>query len=210
MSQPEGHVKQGEEDLVCLLKKSLYGLKQSPRQWYKRFDLFITGIGFRRSSFDSCIYLKRIYKENCIYLILHVDDMLIARKDAEEIEKVKELLKFEFDMKELGPAKKILGMEISGDKKAGTLLLTQKGYLERILNKFGMRNAKPLSTPLAPHFKLSMSNSPKTEVEIDYMSKVTYSSVVRSLMHSMICTRPDIAQAVSVVSKFLSKPGKRH
>ena len=129
--------------------------------------------------------------------------MLIACKDAE-------LLKFEFDMKELGPTKKIIGIEISRDEKAGTLLLTHKGYLERILNRFGMMNAKPLSTPLALHFKLSMSNSPKTEVEIDYMSKVPYSSVVRSLMHSMVCTRPDIAQVVTVVSRFLSKPRKRH
>ena len=79
MDQPEGFVVPGKEDVVCRLKKSLYGLKQSPRQWYKRFDSFMISQGFKRSDYDSCVYLKTI-EGSTNYLLLYVDDMLIAQK----------------------------------------------------------------------------------------------------------------------------------
>lgn len=209
MEQPEGFITSGKEDCVCLLKKSLYGLKQSPRQWYKRFDSFMTSHDFNRSSFDSCVYFKRS-DDSFVYLLLYVDDMLIAAKDKDEIRKVKVQLNTEFEMKDLGAANKILGMEIIRDRKAGTLCLSQKGYIEKILQRFNMQNAKPVSTPLAAHFRLSSTLSPKTPDEIDYMSRVPYSSAVGSLMYAMVCTRPDLAYAVSMVSRYMANPGKEH
>jgi hypothetical protein len=80
MDQPEGFVVPRKENLVCRLKKSLYGLKQSPRQWYRRFDSFMISHGFKRSDYDSCVYLKTV-NGSAIYLLLYVDDMLIAAKD---------------------------------------------------------------------------------------------------------------------------------
>ena len=71
-----------------------------------------------------------------------------------------------------------------------------------------MNEAKPVSTPLGSHFKLSKEQSPKTKEEKDYMSKVPYASVISRLMYVMVCTRPDIAHAVRVVSRFMSRPGK--
>ena len=73
-----------------------------------------------------------------------------------------------------------------------------------------MNEAKPVSTPLGSHFKLSKEQSPKTEEERDHMSKVPYASAIGSLMYAMVCTRPDIAHAVGVVSRFMSRPGKQH
>ena len=73
-----------------------------------------------------------------------------------------------------------------------------------------MNEAKPMSTPLGSHFKLSKKQSPKIEEERDYMSKVPYASTIGSLMYAMVCTRPDIAHAVGVVSRFMSRPGKQH
>uniref|UniRef100_A0A2N9EZR3 CCHC-type domain-containing protein n=1 Tax=Fagus sylvatica TaxID=28930 RepID=A0A2N9EZR3_FAGSY len=108
MVQPEGFKQPGTENLVCRLKKSLYGLKQSPRQWYKR---------------------------------------------------LKSLLHKEFEMKDLGVAKKILGMEICRDREARKLWLSQKNYIRKVLEKFSMLDAKPVSTPLANHFRLSGSQS---------------------------------------------------
>jgi hypothetical protein len=112
MDQPEGFVVPGKENLVCRLKKSLYGLKQSPRQWYRRFDSFMISHGFKRSDYDSCVYLKTV-NGSTIYLLLYVDDMLIAAKDKSEIAKLKAQLNLEFEMKDLGAAKKILGVELS-------------------------------------------------------------------------------------------------
>ena len=80
MNQPEGFVILRKENLVCILKKSLYGLKQSHRQWYKRFDSFMLSHGFKRSDYDSCVYLK-IVNGSTIYLFFYVDDMLIGAKD---------------------------------------------------------------------------------------------------------------------------------
>ena len=81
MSQPEGFVAHGKQDYVCKLKKSLYGLKQSPRQWYKRFDGFMISHGFTRSPYDCCLYHKKVEDGSLVYLCLYVDDMLVAAKD---------------------------------------------------------------------------------------------------------------------------------
>ena len=124
MDQPEGFIVPGKENYVCKLKKSLYGLKQSPRQWYKRFDSFMLLNGFKRSEYDSCVYIK-IVEGSPIYLLLYVDDMLIAAKSRKEITTVKKLLSSEFDMKDLGAAKKILSMKITRDRKSSLLFLSQ-------------------------------------------------------------------------------------
>ncbi|KAG8478805.1 hypothetical protein CXB51_028698 [Gossypium anomalum] len=143
------------------VKTSLYDLKQSPRQWYKRFDSFMTSHDFKRSSFDSCVYFKKNNNGSFVYLLLYVDDMLTTAKDKGEIRKVKAQLSEEFEMKDLGPANKILGMDILKDRKANKLYLSQKGYIEKVLCRFNMQSANPVSTPLVAHFKLSAALSPQ-------------------------------------------------
>ena len=123
MTQPEGFKVAGKENLVCKLEKSLYGLKQSPRQWYKRFDKFMLGQKYTKSKYDHCVYLRKLQDGSFIYLLLYVDDMLIASRNQGEIDKLKAQLNQEFEMKDLGEAKKILGMEISRDRKLGQLCL---------------------------------------------------------------------------------------
>nr|AAT44257.1 putative polyprotein [Oryza sativa Japonica Group] len=209
MEQPEGFVVPGKENLVYRLKKSLYGLKQSPRQWYKRFDSFMFSQKFRRSNYDSCVYLK-VVDGSSIYLLLYVDDMLIAAKDKSEIEKLKAQLSSEFEMKDLGAAKKILGMEITRERHSGKLYLSQKGYIEKVLRRFNMHDAKPVSTPLAAHFRLSSDLCPQSDYDIEYMSRVPYLSVVGSLMYAMVCSRLDLSHALSVVSRYMANPGKEH
>ena len=113
-------------------------------------------------------------------------------------------------MKDLGTAKKILGMEIRRDRDAKRLWLSQAGYLNKVLERFSMENAKPVSTPLANHFCLSTSQCPKLVEETEDMSKVPYASAVGCLMYAMVCTRPDLVYAVSVVSKYMANPEKQH
>lgn len=210
MYQPEGYKVEGKESQVCRLRKSLYGLKQSPRQWYKRFDSFMIKQGFSRSSYDSCVYIQKLHGGDYIYLLLYVDDMLIASKGKVEIDKLKSKLGKEFETKNLGAAKKILGMEISRERTNQKLFLSQKGYLERVVERFGMKGSKSVVTPLAPHFRLSGNQSPTTAEDKENMKNVPYASAVGSLMYAMVCTRPDISQAVSVVSRFMANPGKAH
>ena len=210
MQQPEGFEDKRKEDLVCKLKKSLYGLKQAPRQWYKKFDSFMVGHGYQRTAADYCVYFKRYPGEKFIILLLYVDDMLIVGQDRAQISKLKEELAESFEMKDLGPTKQILGMEITRDRKNRRLWLSQERYVERILERFNMKEAKPVTTPLGGHCKLSKSSCPSTEEENKKMVVIPYSSAVGSLMYAMVCTRPDIAHAVGVVSRFLSNPGKQH
>ena len=101
-------------------------------------------------------------------------------------------------------------MKISRDRSAGTLNLSQKLYIEKVLSRFRVNDAKPRTTPLANHFKLSNEQSPKTAEERDHMALVPYASTVGSLMYAMVCTRPDIAHAVGVVSRYIENPGKEH
>ena len=133
ITHPDGFKVAGKEIWVCKLNKSLYGLKESPRQWYKRFDQFMIGHNYTRSSFDHCVYFRKLQDGYFIYLLLYVDDMLITSRNQDEMCRLKAQLSKEFEMKDLGEAKKILGMEIERDRQRGTLCLTQKQYLKKVL-----------------------------------------------------------------------------
>ena len=165
---------------------------------------------FSRTTSDHCVFMKRFADNDFIILLLYVDDMLIIGHDGSKIEGLKRELSKSFAMKDLGQAKQILGMKISRDRKNEKLWLSQENYIERVLERFNMSKAKPVSSPLAGHFKLSSKQCPTSEKEKEEMGAVPYASAVGSLMYAMVCTRPDIAHAVGVVSRFLSNPGKEH
>jgi hypothetical protein len=111
MDQPKGFIVPGKEDYVYRLRKPLYGLKQSSRQQYKRFVLFIISHSFQRLQNDSCVYLKFV-NGSPTYLLLYVYHIMIATKNMKEVDALKPQLSSEFDMKDLGAAKKLRGMEI--------------------------------------------------------------------------------------------------
>ena len=113
-------------------------------------------IGYKRCEYDFCVYVKSLDDgDSFIFLLLHVDDMLIAAKSMVKVNKLKSLLGKKFDMKDLGATTKILGMKIHRDKASGRLWLSQHSYVKRVLERFNMDNAKPVSTLLANHFRLS-------------------------------------------------------
>ena len=134
--------------MIYKLKKSLYGLKQAPRQWYRNFDYFMMSQKYKKIFADPCVYVWRFHDDKFIILLLYVDDMLIVGQDVDMIEKLKRELSKMFDMKDLSSAKRILGMEILQDKKASKMWLSQERYIERMLERFNMKNSKPISTPL--------------------------------------------------------------
>uniref|UniRef100_A0A3Q7ED97 Reverse transcriptase Ty1/copia-type domain-containing protein n=1 Tax=Solanum lycopersicum TaxID=4081 RepID=A0A3Q7ED97_SOLLC len=125
---------------------------------------------------------SRLKDDSFIYLVLYVDDILIAAKKKYDIQKLKGLLSAEFEMKDLGAARKILGMEIIRDRERRKLFLSQRSYIQRSWR----------------------------EEEKEYISRVPYASAVGSLMYAMVRTRPDLAHAVTVVSRFMGQPGKEH
>nr|GEW64247.1 hypothetical protein [Tanacetum cinerariifolium] len=133
-----------------------------------------------------------------------------CNKSKAEIGSTKSLLKKEFDVKELEEAKKILGREIVRDRSRKIMRVSQFGYVSKILNNFRIDNRKSVKMPLGGHFKLSLKDCPVRDCDVERMSKVSYANVVGSLMYFMVCTRLDIAYAVSLVSRYLENPGKNH
>jgi hypothetical protein len=116
--------------------------------------------GYTRSYYDNCVYVQQSSNGSFVYWLLYADDMLIASKDISLVNKLKSQLSSEFEMKDLGAAKKILGMEIHRDRQAGKLFLSQKKYLQKILHRFNMGDCKPIFVPLTAHFKLSSELCP--------------------------------------------------
>ncbi|KAK1650019.1 hypothetical protein QYE76_067824 [Lolium multiflorum] len=115
MTQPEGFVVEGKEHLACRLKKSIYGLKQASRQWYLKFDKIIRTFGFTENVKDNCIYVK-FKGSRFTILVLYVDDILLACSDKDMLHETKNFLSSNFDMKDLGEASYVLGIEIHRDR----------------------------------------------------------------------------------------------
>ena len=131
MVQPENFVSGDTKRMVCKLKKSIYGLKQASRQWYYKFHQVIISSGFEMNMVDDCIYHKFSGSKH-IYLVLYVDDILLATNDISMFHETKRFLSKKFEMKDLGDASFVLGIQIHRDRSRGIL-----GYHKRaILRKF--------------------------------------------------------------------------
>ena len=113
-------------------------------------------------------------------------------------------------MKDLNDANLILGMEIKINCVDRMLRLNQRKYIETILHRFYMQECNPVKVPIPVGVRLYAEQCPKTQEEEEDMSHVPYASVVGNLMYAMVCTRPDIAHVVGVLSRYMSKPGKEH
>jgi hypothetical protein len=209
MRQPEGFVEKGKENLVCKLNKSLYGLKQASRQWYLKFDEVVTSLGFVENAVDQCIYRKTSGR-NFIFLILYIYDILLASSDLGLLHETKKMLSANFEMKDLGEVSFVLGIEICRDRARGLLGLSQKAYIRRVLQRFEMHNCAPGDVPIIKGDKFNKTQCPKNELERESVKNIPYASAVGSLMYAQVCTRPDIAYAVSVLSRFQSNPGQEH
>ena len=151
--------------IVCKLKKSIYGLKQASRQWYYKFPQVIILSGFEMNMVDDCIYHKFNGSKH-IYLVLYVDDILLATNDIGMLHETKRFLSKKFEMKDLGDASFVLGKQIHWDRSQGILGLSQKSSIEKILKRFGMHDCKPDDTPVAKGDKFSFSQCPKNNFEI--------------------------------------------
>lgn len=154
MRQPKVFIDSSKPDHVFLLKKALYALKQSPRQWNIKFDKCMQSLGFKRSAHDHCLYFKDTASVP-MFLLLYVDDMLLVSPCLKTIKHAQNCLSANFDMKDLCDAKKILGMNITRDRNKSVLVLNQISYVEKVLSKFSMSNAKSVNISLASHFVLS-------------------------------------------------------
>ncbi|KAK0594609.1 hypothetical protein LWI29_023351 [Acer saccharum] len=209
MIQPEGSVSPDQEQKVCKLQRYIYGLKQASRSWNIRFDDVITTYGFEQNVDELCVY-KRIIDKKVVFLVLYVDDILLIGNDVGVLSEVKCWLASQFQMKDLGEASYVLGIQLIRDRKNKLIALSQASYIDKILVQFSMQNSKKGNLPSKHGVHLSKEQCPKTPQEVEDMRRVPYASAVGSLMYAMLCMRPDICFAVGVASRYQSNPGLDH
>ena len=198
MEQPEGYeVKSSsQEKLVCKLERSLYGLKQSGRNWNKVLHEHLTKIHFVQNEADNCVYTRET-KHDKVIMVIWVDDLIIAASDENALKSVKEMLASRFQMKDLGKLKHFLGIDFV--QSDNCVKMSQAKYVDKILERFQMEDCKPRSTPC----EQKLNYSENADMMIDVRK---YREAVGSLIYLTVCTRPDLSFIVSKLSQYFSEP----
>ena len=205
VEQPLGYEVKGENDdiLVFKLQKSLYGLKQSGRNWNDTLNTHLCDLGFNKSKNDPCIYMKKsVFHDSFVYILTNVDDILVLACNESELMQTKTSLKDKFKMKDLGQINYYLGIEFYVEHDS--ISMCQSKYVMSILHTFGMTDCKPRHTPC----EMNINKLPNDVLD-DNEHKI-YRQIVGALIYLMTCTRPDIAFVVTNLSQFMSKPTSGH
>jgi hypothetical protein len=227
---PEGF---GPPNKCGKLRKSIYGLKQAPRIWAQTLYKILRELGLTQLQSEHSVFTnkqqfqaieekrKRLQRQQGkseedflgyfagpeLIVAVYVDDLLIIGKTREVVKQFKQSLGKRVSMKETGDdeARDYLGIEISRDRQKGILRLSQKAYLEGILARYNL-NLNGITTPMREGLRFYLDDADYVDDE----EKSLYQSKVGSLTYGMQGTRPDIAYAVSLFSRFLAKPTKSH
>jgi Reverse transcriptase (RNA-dependent DNA polymerase) len=209
MRQARGYETPGKEHYVCRLNRAIYGLKQSGREWYDMFCRIMYQFDFTRCETEHAVF-HRYAGHEALIVAVDVDDLTMAGNSKGSIRRFKDELRTVLKIKDLGDLSWLLGIEVKRDRKLRTVSLSQRAYIEKIIERFNLQDAHPLSTPLDPHHKLSLSQSPSTPHQFDDMRNVPYREAIGSLMYAALGTRPDISFAVSFLAQFMQNPGRPH
>ena len=209
VEQPEGFLEQGKEDWIIILEVAMYGLPEAPLLWNEELDAYLQSLRFIPSPADPCLYIRGSGDEKMMILI-HDDDLAIAAKDKKQISEFKDLLNQKYGIKDLGPITRYTSYQLNRDRESKTLTLHQYDYISELLQFANMGTCIPLDNIPATFNHLSSEDSPKTEKERETMRRIPYREVVGALLHLSNRTRPDIAHAVSVLTRFCHNPGPTH
>ena len=204
MEQPEGYVDPDKPDYVCKLNKGLYGLKQAARCWNETLDKHLIDSGFVKASADSCIYVK-IVDQSFVIMAVYVDDVIPVSNDPSFLAAEKAALCQRFEMVDNGPVEYFLGMLIRRDRENRVLSISQPNYIHDVLVRFGMADCNPVTTPIEPGVKYDMLGE-----EDEPFDTRTYQQAIGCLTYLSTSTRPDIAAAVGMLSKFNARPSAAH
>jgi hypothetical protein len=200
MQQPDGY--NNGSGRICLLLKTLYGLKQSGQEWNKKLDRQLKTKGFTNLQSDSCTYIQHD-NENLEVITVWVDNLLLFTNSNAKMISLKSELQSMFELTDLGEPMKIVGIEIS--QQTDSITISQKKYVENILQKEGMENVSPVSTPLDPNTKLE-----ENPEHAEPSQSNAYASLIRSLQYLTTATRLDIAYAVNRLAAYTANLSLAH
>jgi len=191
---------------VCRLKKAIYGLKQAPRAWYHKLEEVLLEGGFKKSECDHSLFLLR-EKEECLMLLVYVDDILLFSSSTPLVEKVQRLLEQRFKCSKMGEVKYYLGMHVEREMDKGVLRLNQRKYCEGLAAKYGLDGSEKPATPFPDKFSVEPCAD---EEAVDEEQRRRFHSMVGSLNYAANHTRPDIAFATARLASVVSKPSAEH
>jgi len=198
-AQPAGFEDSARPDHVCRLNRSLYGLKQAPRAWYSRFASFLLQLGFVEAKTDTSLFVYHAGADT-VYLLLYVDDIVLTASSSGLLQRTISALQHEFSMKDLGTLHYFLGMHVQHTPSG--LFLSQRQYMLEILDRAGMTDCKPCTTPVDVNPKLSADGVP-----ID--DPTDFRSLAGALQY-LTFTRPDISYAVQQICLYMHDPRAPH
>jgi hypothetical protein len=213
LEQPVGFEQKGKngEELVCKLDKSLYGLKQSGRNWHNELKSFLITRGFKQAEYDSCLFTKKNQNGKMDFILVWVDDLILCSDSETFAIEFKKAIETRYKISEFSELHWFLGMNIAVDRQKNEIRINQKKYINNILEKHGMEDCKPVSTPAIENTKLTKQDCPREgSVEQNEMRKMDYRGIVGSLNYLAQSTRPDIAFVAHRLSCFVNNPSKIH
>jgi hypothetical protein len=209
MRPPPGYLKPKDEGKVLKLLRSLYGLKQAGFEWSEELEEFFLDAGFTRSQVDRAVYFRCADDEHTV-ITVSVDDMAVTSKYLKHITKFKDQLRERFEISDLGELTWLLGLKIERDRRTRTIRLSQGAYIDTIVERFRLEDAKDVHTPMDTGAVLSTDQSSATDAQFKDMKDVPYQRAIGSLMYAATSTRPDITFSVSILSQFMRNPARIH
>ena len=191
MEMPQGYEKEGK---TCRLKKSIYGLRSSSKQWNKCIHDYLSSKGFVRSKNDLCLYIHRIGKA-VTYVLLYVDDIFVVCSDVAELNRMKADMSERFKITDLSRDSRFLGVDITWNRERGEVTLSQSRYIQQVLSKFRMSDCNAVKTPMLENIRIEKDKD-------EPLTKKPYRQLIGCLSYIACMTRPDINFAVNRLSQF--------
>lgn len=201
MKQPPGFIDKTHSTKVCKLKRSLYGLKQAAHVWNERLTTVLQQLGYQKCAEDDCLFIRTTTNGSC-FVLLHVDDILSLTPDLENALKLENGIASVFEITVLGDVKQFLGMKVQR-MNDGSFSLSQTAYINKVIERFGMTDAKVSKIPMDPGYLNDDDDTKKLP------NNEQYRSLVGALLYLSVCTRPDIATATSILARSVSEPTVR-
>ena len=201
VQQPEGYEVEGEEEKVYKLCKALYGLKQAPRAWFSRIEEYFGKEGFEKSENEETLFIKRNKQGNILIVSVYVDDLIYTGDDLLMMREFKMSMEREFDMSDLGKMRYFLGIEVLQTSQG--IHLCQAKYAMEVLRRFEMEDCNAVRNPMVPGGKVDLDENGER------IDETFYKQIIGSLMY-ITTTRPDLQFAVSLLSRYMSKPTTLH
>ncbi|KAJ9562394.1 hypothetical protein OSB04_007554 [Centaurea solstitialis] len=200
VSQPPGFEDPKYPDEVYKLRKALYGLHQAPRAWYDTLSSYLLENNFQRGVIDKTLFIKKT-KTDMLLVQIYVDDIIFGSTKDSMCKEFEDLMHKKFKMSSMGELTFFLGLQVK--QKTDGIFINQSKYVASMLQKFGMNDAKPASTPMETHKHLTADDDGE-EVDVHH-----YRSMIGSLMY-LTASRPDIMFVVCVCARFQVRPKESH